>query len=151
MCNKLHNDSIPIEESGIAYKIFSRQSIKKSKTGEKRLFKMTESSFNIHSIFEENTWIKWDSKLYYDQDGFCFLLTKEEAELLATAWSFWINTSEWVNTSETKFEIRKIEYKNGLGKHLENGIIEKRPFLIALCKDFKIGELVKTYLGGKNV
>jgi hypothetical protein len=115
----LHGDSKLIPKTGFGYKIFERR--------ESKLTPMCDS----FSFGKLGKWVKWDSDRFGGKGiGFCFFLTKEEADRLLLAWN--------KDTGIRKCIIMQIEYNNGLGTHSEHNIMCGRSFQIALCREFRI-------------
>jgi len=89
--------------------------------------------FDIPYQKSDSRWIKWLPRIWNSKRGdlgFCFLLSGKTADSLLALWS---------NHHESCV-IREIEYKKGLGHHLEDHIISDEPFDIALCQEFRIVE-----------
>lgn len=122
MCNYLHLDSQPIPKSGKGWKIFERQ--------KKRLLGLLGVEYVL-----TNDWVKWDKEdeiggLFPSGDGFCFFLTKEEADRVNGLWNR-------ICTRQTI--VVEIEYDEGLGTHTDKGMMgEDCPVEIALCKAFRV-------------
>lgn len=118
MCNTLHKDSKPILPSGYGYKIFSWV--------DGYLCPITSVWSGIK--YKRDAYNKWDMEKC---DGFCFLLTLNEAKRLLGDWIPGV------------YEIRKIHYYGGMGKHDEDFITGKSTYEIALCRAFTILEAVR--------
>lgn len=120
MCSYLHHDSKPIKKEGIGHKIF------------KNINRPLFTPGRIYECKDKNNFICWNFD--FKGDGFCFFLNRKEAVKC-------LNVLKRFN-SETYNEcfVKKIEYKKGLGKHIEDGITKCINFKIALCKQFKIIE-----------
>ena len=121
MCNKLHENSVAIPENGYGWKLFIID-----KDGN---YSPLTKSFKEYNYSEEK-WINYthDAKHY----GFCFFLTVPTKYII----------DEWKHVyvrEEVKVVCRKIQYKNGIGKHIENNFIDK-PVEIAICRSFRILE-----------
>lgn len=126
MCNQLHKEFKKIKSKGYGYKIFG---IKDSPC----------FGFNkqMYSKICKDDWIIWDCEY---GDGFCFFTSKKEAiRLLKSLVNFSRDYSEHY--------IKRIEYRQGMGKHLECNIEKGQNYEIAICKEFKILELVKNIKG----
>ncbi len=119
MCNKLHSDYEKIKSEGYGYKIFS--------IGDTTCFMNKQRYSTI------NNWVIWNCE---EGKGFCFFTSKKEAiRLLKTL----KNCCEYKN-----HYIKRIQYRLGLGKNVETNITnEGEKYIIAICKEFKILELVE--------
>lgn len=128
MCNQLHRDTISIRKKGFGYKI-----IQKSKSKIRPMVNL-----RLSRSFLENDWNIWNPKkaLYYGDIGFCFFLSKREANKCLNAW-LKLTIDE---TNHYKYQIRKIQYAEGIGKHIESHIMKGFDFQIALCRKFKFME-----------
>lgn len=71
----------------------------------------------------------WKDKSKIDM-GFCFFLNFEDAEKIRREWQ--------KSFGEKEFVCLKIKYKDGIGKHMENGIVSDCNVEIALCKQFAL-------------
>ncbi len=119
MCNELHRDYKKIKSSRYGYKIFDKND---------------SSCFGELGYDFEDGWIKWDSSK--GPGGFCFFASKKEAfKLLKQLQKYDIE-------GYSNHCVKKIQYKQGLGKHFENIVNDDLIFEIAICKEFKILELV---------
>lgn len=123
MCNYMHKDSKSIPENGTGWKIFE-------------VFRGSLIKGAAYDVFyrreEQNKYIKWE----YDKDGgFCFFLNKKLGEQSLKLWDE--NTN--LITPKLQYVLLPIEYKGGMGKHLENGFVSKE-VMIALCKEFIIAD-----------
>lgn len=129
MCNLLHSDSKPIPENGFGYKIFTK--------GPKDSLVPV---FGRSSYVKAKDWINWRPSLYWNdqrthiETGFCFFMTKKEAEKMLKA------CQGADRGSYNDCCILKIQYRKGLGCHKEGGVITGKFFKTALCKGFKILE-----------
>jgi len=140
MCNCLHDDSVPIKEEGIGWKLFisgknndfAGDCRKANGTGHKTLLKAFVGWFIYTSRNKGNT-VKWDKgRDHYGVDndyGFCFFITRRGAERALKLWG----PVGW----RTKAHLVKINYKGGLGKHKETGFVGQGT-TIALCKEFSL-------------
>lgn len=133
MCNRLYEKSEKIKKEGFGYKIFSLDN--------KNCFDETAYSK------QKNNWVKWGHSFYEQtqmnkqkelihfigkENGFCFFLTKKEAmKCLNRLQNIYLHKFN-------KHKIKKIQYKEGMGKHIEYQIDGDTPFEIGLCKQFKI-------------
>ena len=130
MCNKLHSYSRPIRKKGKGWKIFEV-------VGNSLRQMSPRDAFNRNRTippYDKNIWINWSTELQpYESDdfGFCFFLDKNEAERCL---------KEWRKDDHNTYILLPIEYKKGLGKHLELHIIWGFEFESSLCKEFKIIE-----------
>jgi hypothetical protein len=128
MCNKLHDDSQPIPEKGIGYKLM---------LGEGRLPLV---NFNEYEVGHDK-WIKIKWKYKWDQfEGFCFFLNLQEAEKAGKAWA---DDDRVERAGRT--ELWKIEYDGGLGAHKEHGFIGDKGWNIALCAAFRLVECIEVF------
>ena len=118
MCNFLHEPVTPIEEEGIAYKLF-----RKSSSGYEPLCGYGYSL----SIKETIAWIK---KYNLFGNGFCMLMTERSAKKALVEFNFCGIDC-----------LCKIRYKRGLGKFREPNFCDGVS-VIALCKEFQIIEEV---------
>jgi hypothetical protein len=114
MCNSLHKNSKPIDKVGFGYKIVAN---------DKNCFRGAFNSTIKFYTGEKYTWFK----SYPKNQGFCFFLSKKEAErfnrrLLPTCYAF---------------NVVKIQYSGGMGCHTERNSI-KGAWKMALCKSFTI-------------
>ena len=121
MCNSLHRDSKPIKKKGVAYKI-----VDKSDSEYKSL---------ICKVIYDNIidgWITYNGR----EDGFSFIPTLEKAKEIAR---------EWVSIAcfnNNKIAVVEVEYKNGLGKHIEDQFVDSNPEIL-IAKAFKFGEEIE--------
>lgn len=125
MCNILHKNFKKIRQEGYRYKIFD---IKDTPCfGHKQKYS---------KIYADN-WIVWDCEY---GDGFCFFTSKKEAIRLLKSLKFCGGDCEY-----GKHYIKRIEYRQGLGKHFENNITNEsvQNYVTAICKEFKILELIE--------
>lgn len=122
MCNRLHEDSTPIAETGTGYKLF-RQS-------DEMVFPLISDTINYK--VDEDGWVRWNNKFEEEGDGFCFFLTREEAKRALALWS--------LVSRRTCEVVRQIRYGGGLGKHAETGFITNCLFVVGLCKEFTVLE-----------
>jgi hypothetical protein len=122
MCNKLHADAVPIKKTGFGWKIVG-QSVKGN------------LSLCLRDVYisDFEGWISWAEPPNdpippppcEDIKGFCFFPTKREAERCLRKWGCSYN------------KIVRIQYRRGLGRHIERHMILGEKFDIALCKEFK--------------
>lgn len=126
MCNYLHKKHELIPEEGLGWKVVAYKN---------RRYHPVMTTVYQEFGYEKDKWITFKTHLG-GGEGFCFFLSYEEACKYVGVWSDYF-------PSETP-RIVRIEYKSGLGKHVETGIastpITHKPieFKIALCKQFKI-------------
>ena len=123
MCNCLHSCSEPINEKGVGYKLFD---------GSYLLGNVLTPLFGLRAPYCSRQdgsvhWLKNKSG-----NGFCFFLTKKEAERLLR------ELQKGNNPIYKDTIVVKIKYSGGLGKHMENNIISGESFETALCESFKI-------------
>jgi len=125
MCNKLHEDSVAIPESGVAWKLFRRSDPD-----------CKGSYFRDDPyIIDKDGWVTWrwaGGRGF----GFCAFSTKEEAERYAAT-----ETEEDWEGDENYFynpQIRKINYRGGLGKHMESLILFGYLFETVIVKAFRV-------------
>jgi hypothetical protein len=121
MCNSLHSDSKPIKENGYGYKVFTVK--------DNKFYQMRSNSQLYFPALDG--WIKWE-KDDFSGDGFCFFLQKREAGRLLKRWS-----SAFYDDS---FVVKRIQYRKGMGIHIEDNIVKKFKFKTALCREFRILE-----------
>lgn len=118
MCNRLHVDSRPIPESGEGWKIFG-----------------VSVNSELSSLFKGDRYLKendgfvlWKNQFGdgQEQNGFCFLLSEKEAIRLYKDLSYVCSL------------VLKINYRKGLAKHMQKGIVAGYEFETALCKEFSV-------------
>lgn len=128
MCNQLHSDTIKIRKKGFGYKI-----IRKDKSIFRPMVFLT-----FKRSFLADDWNIWnpDKAIHYGDIGFCFFLSKREANKCLNVWLK--RCIDEINYD--KYQIRKIQYEEGIGKHIESHIMKGFNFQIALCKKFKFME-----------
>jgi hypothetical protein len=116
MCNKLHDDSQPIPEEGLGWKIVIQGN------GELRA--------PVNRTLYSRGIIVWED----GEGGFCFFLKRSEALRASRAY-------DWVDHRSGNFydkqRVVKIRYWRGLGKHIETKFVTKFNVEIALCKEFE--------------
>jgi hypothetical protein len=124
MCNCLHADSEPILSFGIGWKLIFLNN------------KGLPVSV-VDGVVYTGEKIVWNPKRDPDGDGFCFFLTKKEADRVN-------NLHEWGGRSGVGSQrVVKIKYRLGLGKHIETHFIGGETIRIALCKEFEFVDLPK--------
>lgn len=122
MCNRLHSNSKLIPETGMGWKMFCIR------------------NFQVVSIlgeeyrFDPNGAVIWDGIAHKHSNGFCFFLTKEEAERANNLWNRYSRYSK----ANRDTVVLKIQYYQGLGTHSEDNFISNEVINIALCKKFKL-------------
>jgi len=131
MCNKLHEDFEPIKKSGFAWKIFGKY------PGELiACFGGSYRSINDPRYRKSSKgWIVWDLEKgwFNDNSGFCAFRTRNEARRALGA---------LLNPLKRRYRIiRKIQYKEGLGKHWEDRMIGGERYETIIIKKFKITEV----------
>ena len=135
MCNKLHDDFLPIKKEGFGYKMVS---IEEGYGFCPDMIKPPCKGFKYYPDTEG--WIERRALPRYENcyqwDGFCFFLNKKTAE---KGLRNWVKETKGAYAKGTKVTIKKIEYREGLGKQTECDFIHK-PIEIALCKEFKFVE-----------
>ena len=123
MCNFLHEPVTPIEEEGIAYKLFT-------KNGKEYL------QFNSYSLRYSKNPLKekivWDEKFDALGDGFCMLMNEKIGERALKSWK---------ERAMAKLVLCKIKYGKGVGK-FEEPYMFGSVKTIAMCKEFQIIEEV---------
>ena len=133
MCNKLHGDEKKIPKNGKGYKLFGSTIVDGSQIIPHQLV-LNERMY----ITDNSGWINW--KPENCKDGFCFFLSLRKAQ---RALCLWRRTfSPEIQT------IIEIQYKEGLGKHMETGFVSGQSLETALCKEFKPVRIVSVK-GGK--
>lgn len=128
MCNSLHPDSKPLRrKNGIGYKLFDSEG---GPLTTKVTYKTDPDGFTRWTQ-DERLDTKFGRKYLWPKsgDGFCFFLSKREAIRAA---KYWVSGDFF----DTRVDVMKIEYENGLGSHIEKAFIEN-PIRIALCTGFK--------------
>ncbi len=116
MCNKIHKEHEVIKEEGFGWKLFT---IRKGK-----LYPLCKIG---HFTTPTKEWVVWNKKhvdTHPDDDGFCFFLDKDEAQVALRSWGCG--------------SLRKIAYRKGICEQIEHHFIAGNAFKIALCKEFKI-------------
>ena len=129
MCNKLHEDSVPIKKTGTGWKVFLPGNISLMEGLE--YVASPDVSYNKNPLIEwipEESW-KWDANR-----GFCFCPAKAEALKLARRWMD--------RTRTRQVKVRKITYFDGLGRHEETNMMSGVTIKMALCRAFVIMEEV---------
>lgn len=81
--------------------------------------------------YDPDGWCRWAG--LYLGDGFCFFLTKEEAELALVMWT----GATAYQKDRLQLTVSEIEYEGGLGSKLEPGFIAGRGFTVGICTGFK--------------
>lgn len=128
MCNFLHNNSKPIKESGIGWKLFSVDVYN-------RLHPLCVGNQNTYIVKEGK--VSWRGR----GDGFCFFLDKKEANKAKKLWQ----EASIGYMGDIPDVLLKIKYSQGLGEHLECSFISDTRIKIALCKEFTINPDEKNY------
>lgn len=133
MCNLLHNNSKPIPEKGIGWKVF--QILPKGKLGS---WNWPDREYTL-----SRRYTKWEAKnlntrgIFYldmssDKSGFCFYINRKEA--IKTRDEY--NKKYKARNSHIRYTVKKIKYRRGLGKHIEEGHGE-----IGIVKEYKLFDL----------
>lgn len=125
MCNFLHKNSKKIPKSGDGWKIFFT-----SKNGV-----LSTLFCSLKYRKSKDCWIKWKPRNVYlneEKRGFCFFLTKRTADKAIRLFK------KYNNDFYGNCYIFKIKYNEGLGTHLEDGMIYGHRITIAICKQFKV-------------
>lgn len=115
MCNRLHSDSQPIPKEGKAWKV-----VNQSRELQTMLYtKPYEVS--------DDGWVRFDHRKHYG-DGFCLSPTRKEARRLQKLWK-----------RETLIDVRvvRVEYRGGIGKHLEDNICTGMEFPTLLVEEWR--------------
>ena len=125
MCNLLHDDSTPIPQKGIGYKLFAV-------VEEQQCTLTTESKY----LIDDDGITRWYgySNEYIVRGGFCFLLDRRTA---IKAYREWTETP-----SNGNIKLFEIEYSQGIGTHIEHLFVLK-PMKIALCRAWKVTKEIK--------
>jgi len=134
MCNRRHDDGVPIKKSGSGWKIFenSHHSIDDATHKEGDIYAMVKR----HRIFfDVDGIVRYKREQGGWEDGFCFFLKKKEAERCLKGWL--ANTSYRIN----QCVLKKIHYYEGIERHQEKKICDGRKYEIALCKSYRILEM----------
>jgi hypothetical protein len=125
MCNYLHEIHEKISEEGKGFKIFGKDG--------SPLFNFLNVP-RTHYELSDDEWVVWNSEHRNEPEaGFCIFLTKEIAEECFRLLEKYIYGSQ-------KYKhcyISPIEYKQGLGKHMEHQLTEGE-HEIAIVKQFRI-------------
>jgi hypothetical protein len=131
MCNHLSAEAIPIKDQGVGWKLFILKPFKPEGTGKLTpLTNLPEAA--ITYIVADDGWVDWGSEYSEIPDyGFCFFLDKDEALRCKQLW-----TKDLY--SPYPVILRKIEYQNGLGLNLEDGMITGEVFKVGLSRSFRL-------------
>jgi len=121
MCNRVHEQYEIIDEKGTGWKIFTK--VNKSYA---TLFQSIPYK-NYHGVpVREKEFSEWKTDDPYDNElGFCFFLSRQEAENCLFA---------MVKFSYVAKEIVEIEYEGGMVKQMEENMIHPCIFEIALAR-----------------
>ena len=129
MCNYLHEIHEKISEEGKGFKIFGKD--------DSTLF---TTLFNFRNVprtcyeLSDDEWVVWNSEHRNKPEaGFCIFLTKEIAEECFRL----LKKSIYGSKKYKHCYIAPIEYKQGLGKHMEYQLTEGE-HEIAIVKQFRI-------------
>lgn len=126
MCNRLHDNSKPTPKCGYGYKLFQRF------TYTEGVFSPLYGSENIYHA-DKRGWVKW--KIGFSTDffpgsfGFCFFRSSKTAMRVLNYYG-----------NDRDIVMKRIQYRRGLGHHIETKMIGGMRIPIALCKEFKILE-----------
>jgi len=123
MCNRLREDFTKIPAKGVAWKIFTRPS-----HGHLALRSLVSAE---HYATTKSGWVHWNS--YDDKLGFCAFESIAETGKAVRQWVKVVR-----GTRRSHFIIKKIEYKNGLGSHLETGFVHGVNMRTIIVRSFKV-------------
>lgn len=126
MCNYLHGDSSEIPKTGTGWKIV--------RTDGTALFKSDRYTPDSDGWinWDDNNVLEWNKVPNRGDMGFCFFLDRTAASLVLKYLK-----RDYPRGYENCV-IRKISYKQGLGKHIEDNMISDQLYEIALCKRWKL-------------
>ena len=135
MCNSLHEDEKKIPKSGKGYKLFGSTTVVGGQIIPHQLVIAP-----LMYTTETSGWVTWIPQ-EFRSDGFCFFLSLRKAQRVLNLWrrAFPFETQT----------IIEIQYKEGLGKHIETGFVNGQSLEISLCKKFKPVRIVSVKEGGK--
>ena len=116
MCNRIHKEHEPIKKTGVGWKLF--------RTNHGHFYPLCKvGRFNAPT----KEWVMWDEEhpnVRNNDAGFCFFLDEQEAE----------DTHRYWGTNV----LRKIAYRRGICRQVENSFRGGHVLNVALCKSFKI-------------
>lgn len=128
MCNLVHEEYKPIEKSGYAWKLFS-----------KNLHGNLVQLFSRELYKKEDSgWISWNDGYYsYSSygDGFCAFASKEEAERALQDLQRGITVGEYSDAT-----LREIQYEGGLALQKEPRMVCGKVYETIIIRRFKIIE-----------
>lgn len=129
MCNSMHSEYVHIPKKGFGYKIFKANG---------------DPCFADNVYCRTHGWIKWDDRLNrnypFDNCGFCFFLTKKEAQRALDMWeqNYYTNDNHFNAVIDPADRvIRKIEYAQGICRQEESEMIDGIIVTMALCKAWR--------------
>lgn len=116
MCNRLENgmEIHPIPKNSYGYKLFLKN---------RGYSRFLTPPYRSDRRIKVGAWVKWDSG--QSGDGFCFLKTLKDVKEFRMGWLIGCS-------------VYKIQYKNGLGKRLD----DFNNYTMSLCKEYKILEKI---------
>lgn len=130
MCNLVHEEYKPIEKSGYAWKLFS----KNLHGNLVQLFSMDLYEKDIYEKDDYSSWISW-SKHSFNGDGFCAFASKEEAERALQDLQRGITDREYSDAT-----LREIQYEGGLALQKEPRMVCGKVYETIIIKRFRIIE-----------
>jgi len=138
MCNFIHKRSKQIPERGVGWKIFVKQPVITSFNS-----RYQARATMLHPLFRGGRYttnkdgsVSWQNCWSHYGDGFCFFLTKKEAERTLNALQKAHDSGGWCSYSNCI--VVKLNYYGGLGQHIEPKVMDRKRFRTAICKRFKI-------------
>ena len=144
MCNNLQNEYEPIPESGTGYKLFTKScynfltlcgemSSYKGENGQPIDITKEFAIWNDNYHTEANKMASFDPNLT-EPFGFCFFTDWATAKFAIDKWP------QFARSGEPKVCICRIEYRKGIGEHIETRMLIRDWIKVALCKEFRIIE-----------
>lgn len=121
MCNMVHTGSKPIPKHGKAWKLVNATKSLETMCSSHPSTMRTEGYRR-----SRDGWIRYlrNERRY----GFCAIPTRAEAQRLKRMWE---------RKVETKVRLIRIEYANGMGEHLEGGIVHGDLFRTLIIGAFR--------------
>ena len=133
MCNAWHGiegGGSKIKKEGVAWRIFG--------PGDRPPFRRSSEGRYIEKYRKgRDGRVKWDERETgwdFKQLGFAVFLTKKEAKRLLDE----LNKPFEGSYGFSECYIKKVEYRGGIGKHIEERITHKDTFEIGIVREFKI-------------
>jgi len=153
MCNRVHKGKTfrKIPKSGKGYKLFHRTEhgqlvslIHRTEHGQ--LVSLSTGHQDYKS--KKDGWVKFNHKLAKTRlidhgiAGFCFFPTKRTARMALERWMYGPNKTQLKSQNSfssafTNTVLREIEYREGLGSHIEKEFMVGCRYRIAICQEFR--------------